>query len=134
MARRIGLPEHIRVELPQRCRAGYGHDWDVPVGDRDARTAIMQPPTEDMLRLVRQVKDHAISRGALHVTVQNAPRAADGSLGAVQVLWTGGEGPSALSVAQQFAVSHTEDGTPRVPAWLSLVADGDFDLRWQYPL
>lgn len=132
MARRTGLPEHIRKELPDRARAGVGLDPDAPTLVNGVKVsadfARQRVPSEEMLGLVGQVEGFLATQGAKHIDVVRDFRK-NGCPGDLTVRWYG---PVAASVvAGQFAVSVCADGTPRIPAWLSLRADDDFDLRWQ---
>lgn len=87
-------------------------------------------PSAEMLSVVREVTDFLHESGASHIDVVPDMRGR-GEPGAITVRWMG-EIPARV-VAERFAVSAADDGTPRVPAWLNLRADNDFDLRWQPP-
>lgn len=133
MARRAGLPHDIRTELPTRANAGIGHDPEFPTTTANgavckAVAACRHQPSRDMLLFVKQIVDHLHHHRATHVRVQQDFRDR-GYPGSLLVAW--GSGPSAAEVATQFAVSISSCGTPRLPAWLSLRVDTDFDLRWQ---
>lgn len=134
MARRTGLPEHIRAELPFRAKAGHGLDFDYPTeidgAVVPAAKACTQPPSKAMWTLVHEVTGYLQKAGAQHIDVVPDRRSL-GQPGNLTVCWFG-EVPAA-KVAEAFAVSTTDEGTPRVPAWLCLRRDDDFDLRWQPP-
>lgn len=134
MARRTGQPPHIRAELRERAAAGIGLDPDHPtdVGGRTvpAAQACGMRPSPAMIAVAEQVTDFLDSVGASHVGIVPNPRCPD-QPGNLTIQWYGGV--PAKAVADQFAVSKTADGTSRVPAWLSLRADDDFDMRWQPP-
>jgi hypothetical protein len=134
LARRVGLPEHIRAELPARANAGVGHDADYPtrVGDQTvpAQHACRMNPSAEMLSVVREVTGFLRESGAAHIEVAPDLRGT-GQPGAITVRWMG-DVPARI-VAEKFAVSAADDGTPRVPAWLNLRSDSEFDLRWQPP-
>ncbi len=132
MTRHSRLPDNIRAELPVRGRAGTGHDLTFPTetgaGVVPAEAARWSRPSAQMLALVQQVSDYLLSCGAEHVDVMTDLRRR-GMPGAFTLRWFKGVPPA--TVAAKFAVSEAADGTPLVPAWLSLRADDDFDLRWQ---
>jgi hypothetical protein len=134
MARRTGQPEHIRVELPLRAQAGHGLDFDYPTvtdaGEVPAAKACLGAPSPQMKDMVRKVATFLHDEGAEHIDVVPDMRA-KGMPGNLTVRWMGAV--PALKVAQEFAVAVGDDGTPRVPAWLCLRRDDDFDLRWQPP-
>lgn len=133
MARRTGLPERIRAELPTRARAGIGHDPNhlTPMADKMCRAndARSQRPSPYMVEFVRRIVDHLHEVGATHITIAQDLQHL-GHQGSLTVQWAGAEATVA-SVAAKFAVSTSLDGTPRLPAWVSLRNDDDFDLRWQ---
>lgn len=134
MARRAGLPAHILVDLPARAAAGRGLDPDVITITRDgvmsAADAREYPPSAEMLTLVRQITGYLYDHGGRHVSV-DADLHGDDHPGHLTVRWAGTVSPR--DVAEAFAVSRAEDGTPRLPSWLNLRADAEFDLRWQPP-
>ena len=132
MARRTGLPTHIRHDLDNRAKAGFGHDPDAPTMSNGtsvaARLAKESAPSTEMLGIVREVRLLLTGLGASHIdTVPDLRN--NGTPGDLTVRWHG-QVP-AKAIATHFATSTTLDGTPRIPAWLSLRADDDFDLRWQ---
>jgi len=132
MARRVGLPEHIRAQLTFRASAGSGHDADYPTAvpgrTVPASDALLVSPSEQMLDYARSIVRHLQQIGAQNVSIGFDLRG-KGNPGAMTILWSGVTSPADL--AATFAVSTAEDGTPRLPAWLSLRADHEFDLRWQ---
>lgn len=134
MTRRAGLPDHLRSELTLRARAGIGLDPDHPTrsGDttRSAADACRYPPSAEMFLLVKKVLDYLHAHHATLVRVHQDPRR-DNQPGQLVVMWQ--PNPTAEQVAAHFAVSASACGTPRLPAWLSLHPDDDFDLRWQPP-
>lgn len=134
MARRTGQPEHIRAELPLRAKAGHGLDFDYPTvvdgGEVPAAKACLTAPSPHMKAMVRDVAEYLIASGADHIDVVPDMRSL-GHPGSLTVRWMGSV--PAAKVAAQFKVSDGDDGTPRVPAWLCLRRDDDFDMRWQPP-
>ena len=132
MTRHSRLPDSIRAELPVRGRAGAGHDQTYPTdagsGTVPAAAACWRRPSAQMLGLAEQVRDYLRSSGAEHIDVARDVRGR-GMTGALTVRWFKGVPPA--TVAAKFGVSRAADGTPLLPAWLSLRADDDFDLRWQ---
>jgi hypothetical protein len=134
VARRVGQPPHVRVELDIRASAGAGHDgeYQTVMGQETvpAQHACRMEPSEQMWRMVQNVTDHLRDVGASNIVVVPDFRGHD-EPGALTIQWEGNV--PAKDIATRFAVSVSDDGTPRVPAWLSLRADGDFDLRWQKP-
>lgn len=131
--RRVGLPSEIRAELPMRANLGIGLDPEYPttMGDRGhlkAAIACRYKPSPQMLDFVRDVAAYVQSHDGTQVRVLQDFRHRDYPS---DLLLAWSEGPSPSDVAAKFAVSNAEDGTPRLPAWLSLRADNDFDLRWQ---
>lgn len=134
MVRRTRVPDRVRAELSARAQAGIGHDPTVPTvtayGTVPAAEAVAFRPSGDMLVLVQQVVSYLRECDVRHVDVQVDVRDL-GCPGAVTVRWHGGVSP--LQVASRFAVSTAPNGIPRIPAWLSLRADDQFDLRWQPP-
>ena len=134
MARRTGLPEHIRAELPLRAKAGHGLDFDYPTeidgSTVPAAKAVLLPPSAAMEAMVDKVTGYLHGIGAEHVSVVSDMRSL-GQPGNLTVRWYGAL--PAAQVAEKFAVSTSDEGVPRVPAWLCLRRDDDFDLRWQPP-
>lgn len=131
--RRVGLPADIRAELPQRARMGIGLDpeYPTPMGDKGeckAEIACKHRPSPQMIEFVRKVAAYVQAHDASHVRVLSNFRDRDYP-GDLLLSWS--DGPSPAAVAAEFAVSTAEDGTPRLPAWLSLGSDNDFDLRWR---
>lgn len=130
--RRVGLPAEIRAELPLRANLGVGLDPEYPtaMGEREcpAKVACRYKPSPQMIDYVRDVAAYVQSQDATQVRVLADFRHRDYPSDLL-LAWSGGPAPAA--VAEKFAVSTAEDGTPRLPAWLSLRADNDFDLRWQ---
>lgn len=130
--KRTTLTEHPNVDLRDRGRPAIGLDFDFPTpgphGDRPAVLAERTEPTPGMVDLAREVLALLASHGAIHARVTK-DRSRRGHPGALLVAWT--DGPTALEVARHFAVSTSECGTPRVPSWLALRRDHDFDMRWQ---
>lgn len=132
--RRSGLPAAIKAELPSRANAGVGLDPEFPTrttsGVCRAAVACHHRPSPDMVALVRDVMNYLTAANAQQVRLLQNYRD-QGQPGALTVAWT--SGPPAAETAERFAVSTAECGTPRLPSWLSLRADDDFDLRWQPP-
>ena len=131
--RRVGLPAEIRAELPKRANMGIGLDPDypTPMGDKGkhpAAVACRYRPSPQMKEFVQQVAAYVQANNATHVRVQVDYRERDYP-GDLLLAWS--DGPSPADVAAKFAVSTAEDGTPRLPAWLALGSDNDFDLRWR---
>lgn len=129
--RRSGLPKEIRSEISTRANAGVGLDPDFPTlgptGTCTAKTACKFKPTVEMIEFVRTIAAHVQANDATHMRVMNDQ---DRNLpGALILAWS--DGPSAADIANKFAVSHSECGTPRLPSWLALRVDNNFDLRWQ---
>lgn len=132
--RRAGLPANIKTELPHRANAGVGLDPEFPtrMGERicKAATACRHTPSTDMIAFVRDVMDYLRAHDAIQVRLVQHFRDR-GQPGALLLAWS--NGPTAADIATRFAVSTSECGTPRLPSWLSLRVDNDFDLRWQPP-
>lgn len=133
MPRRAGLPAEIRAQLTTRAAAGRGLDGEYPTQTAagtvtPACEMLSAEPTEAMLMFVRKITNYLHDHGAHHVTVTQ-DRSKDGHIGQLTIQWAGPLPPS--QVAEQYAVSRAADGTPRLPAWVNLRADAEFDLRWQ---
>jgi hypothetical protein len=130
--RRSGLPADIKQELSTRANAGVGLDPEFPTRTGNdicpAATACRRTPSDDMLAFVRTVMAYLKSKDAIQVRLVQDFRDR-GQPGALLLVWS--NGPSASEIASQFAVSRSACGTPRLPSWLSLRVDNDFDLRWQ---
>ena len=133
--RRSGLPASIRSELPARANAGVGLDPEFPTsmgnkGVCKASTACHHTPSADMLDFVRQIMDYLKTSEATQIRLLQHWKDR-GQPGALLLGWSGGR--TAAEIADKFAVSTAPDGTPRLPSWLSLRVDDDFDLRWTPP-
>jgi hypothetical protein len=135
--RRSGLPASIRSELPLRAKAGIGLDPEFPtkVGEKvcPAAAACQRQPSSDMLDMVRDIMIYLKDNDAQQVRLLQQWRDR-GQPGALLIAWSSNEAktsPSASEIATRFAVSTSTCGTPRLPSWLSLRVDDDFDLRWQ---
>ena len=133
MARtRTKLPAAALAGMSQRGRPAIGLDPDHPTpgprGIRAAFDAETREPTPAMIDMARAVMQYLIDNQALHPRVMK-DRARTGHPGAMLISWT--SGPDTETVATKFAVSHLDDGTPRVPSWLALQRDHDFDMRWR---
>lgn len=131
--RRVGLPSEIRAELPMRANLGVGLDPEYPTttvdrGQCKAALACQFKPSPQMLAYVREVVAYVQSQDGTQVRVLQDFRHRDYPS---DLLLAWSDGPAPAAVAAKFAVSTAEDGTPRIPSWLSLRADNDFDLRWQ---
>lgn len=130
--RRSGLPANIRSELPSRANAGVGLDPEFPtrMGGKVCKASIAcrHQPSPDMVAFVRDIMEYLKTADAQQVRLVQHYRDR-GQPGALLLVWE--SGPAAADVAAKFAVSTSECGTPRLPAWLSLRVDNDFDLRWQ---
>ena len=130
--RRVGLPADIRTELPMRANMGIGLDPDYPttVGniERTAKDASRHKPSHDMVEFVRSVAAFLQAHDATQVRILQDFRDLNHP-GDLLVAWS--NGPNVVAVAEKFAVSTAPDGTPRLPSWLALRSDNDFDLRWQ---
>lgn len=133
--RRSGLPSSIKAELPKRASAGIGLDPEYPtrMGTRvcKAAAACRHTPSQDMITFVQKVMTYLRDHHATQVRLLQHYRDR-GQPGALLLAWS--DGPSAADIASTFSVSTAECGTPRLPSWLSLRHDNDFDLRWQPPL
>lgn len=132
--RRSTLPREIRAELPARANAGIGLDPEFPtkMGEKVYKAAIAcrHQPSLDMVAFVKQIMEYLTAHDATQVRLLQHFRDR-GQPGALLLVWA--SGPAAADVAAKFAVSTSPCGTPRLPSWLSLRVDNDFDLRWQPP-
>lgn len=131
--RRVGLPADIRAELPKRANMGVGLDPDFPtqMGDKGnckAAIACKHRPSPQMRAFVQKVAAFVQANNATHVRMLSDYLDRDHP-GDLMLAWS--DGPAVSEVAAEFAVSAAEDGTPRIPAWLALSSDNDFDLRWR---
>lgn len=134
MARRRTLPEHVRSNLTERVRRGSGHHHTWPTGGPRGDTitadeARAYPPSPDMMTLIYDILGYLTSEGARQPTAIRDPHCPH-EPGAVLIRWGGDV--TAEEVARTYSLEWASDGTvPLIPAWLSLAADDDFDLRWQ---
>lgn len=132
MARRSHIPPHVRAHLADRASAGRGHDMRAATLNRgtvvSAYQARLADPSPEMLAVVRDVMEWIADHGGVGVGLQVDIRF-NMHPGCITVCWNGD--PTALTVAEQFAVGRTIDGLPQIPGWLSLRNDDNWDLRWQ---
>lgn len=128
------VPESVRAELPRRAHAGLGLDGSFPTILRTGQTvpaaeACKHAPSEQCVQMLNAIQHWLVAQGVGHLHIVTDLRGY-GQPGTAAIIW--GEGPTAHDVAQVFATDWLDD-LPRIPAWMALKAEHEFDLRWQPP-
>lgn len=135
MTRRTPISKRVIHLLQERSTVGSGQDMTAPtpMGDTagvvTAYAARIHGPSQHMRTVVDRLAHWLTRMGATSVFIETDRRHL-GHPGCLTVHWNGPI--PAAAAACQVAVAF-RDGLPVIPGWLSLVAEDDWDLRWQTP-